>query len=133
MESEQAILQRLREAMHRREGVIIAYRAAGAERDHDFLLFPKSVFQRVPYTYASGWSAHRPRRTRMYRRQGVRSGQHREFRLHRILSVKDSRHPPTTSILQTRYDAGVCAMRLWACAWTCSRSLRGLLSRRQLS
>jgi hypothetical protein len=73
--------------MRDNEGVIIKYCAAGKDEEHAFLLFPKQILKSDYHTYVQGWSAHRP--TRFFLRgRSSPSGQIRQFRLDRILSLE---------------------------------------------
>jgi len=85
---EQSILESLNAAIRHSEGVIITYLAAGKDEEHAFLLFQTQILESGRYTYVQGWSAHRPTRTRLLRGRSSQSGQIRQFRLDRILSVE---------------------------------------------
>jgi len=84
----QSILENLNAAVRRNEGVIITYRAAGKDEERAFLLFPKQILESGRYTYVQGWSAHQPTRIRLWRGRASPSGQFRQFRIDRILSVE---------------------------------------------
>jgi len=86
--STQSILESLNAAIRRSEGVIITYLASGKDEDHAFLLFPKQILESDRHTYVQGWSAHQPTRIRLLRGRSSPSGQIRQFRLDRILSVE---------------------------------------------
>ena len=75
-------------AIRRNEGVIITYLAAGKDDEHAFLLFPKQIIESGRHTYVQGWSAHQPTRIRLLRGRSSPSGQVRQFRIDRILSVE---------------------------------------------
>ena len=83
-------LDRLSQALRDKEGVIITYVSSSDPKPHDFLLFPKRVFERDSFTYVEGWSAHRPSRVRLFR--GFHdSGKFRVFRVDRVLTVTERR------------------------------------------
>ena len=86
--STQSILENLDTAIRRNEGVIITYLAAEKDEDHAFLLFPKQILESGRHTYVQGWSTHQPTRIRLLRGRSSPSGQIRQFRLDRILSVE---------------------------------------------
>lgn len=86
--STQSILKNLDVAVRRNEGVIITYLAAEKDEEHAFLLFPKQILESGRHTYIQGWSAHQPTRIRLLRGRSWPSGQIRQFRLDRILSVE---------------------------------------------
>jgi len=86
--STQSILESLNAAIRRSEGVIITYLAAGKDEEHAFLLFPREILESGHHTYVQGWSAHQPTRIRLLRARFSPSGQIRQFRLDRILSVE---------------------------------------------
>lgn len=86
--SKQGILESLNVAIRCNEGVIIMYLAAKKDEEHAFLLFPKQILESNCHIYVQGWSAHQPTRIRLLRRHPSPSGQIRQFRLDRILSVE---------------------------------------------
>ena len=86
--SKKSILESLNAAIRRNEGVIITYLAAGKDEEHAFLLFPKQILESGRHTYVQGWSAHQPKRIRLFRGRCSPSGQIRQFRLDRILSIE---------------------------------------------
>jgi len=86
--SKKSILESLNAAIRRNEGVIIKYLAAGKDEGHAFLLFPKQILESSRHTYVQGWSAHQPKRIRLLRGRSSPSGQIRQFRLDRILSIE---------------------------------------------
>ena len=86
--SKESILESLKAALRRNEGVIVTYLAAGKDEEHAFLLFPKQILESGRHTYVQGWSAHQPTRIRLVRARSSPSGQTRKFRLDRILSVE---------------------------------------------
>lgn len=81
-------MENLDAAIRRNEGVIITYFAAGKGEEHAFLLFPKQILESGRHTYIQGWSAHQPTRIRLLRGRSWPSGQIRQFRLDKILSVE---------------------------------------------
>jgi hypothetical protein len=83
-----SIIEKLNVARRHNEGVIITYIAAGKDKEHAFLLFPKKIIEKAGYTYAQGWSAHQPMRIHLLRGRSQLSGQIRRFRIDRILSVE---------------------------------------------
>lgn len=79
-------LDHLSQALRDREGVIITYVSEGDPKPHDFLLFPRRIFEGKGFDYVEGWSVHRPRRIKLYR--GLRdTGKVRVFRVDRILAI----------------------------------------------
>jgi predicted DNA-binding transcriptional regulator YafY len=89
-------LDRLSQALRDKEGVIITYVSSSDPKPHDFLLFPKRVFERDGFTYVKGWSAHKPRRIMLFR--GFHdSGKLRVFRVDRVLAVTE-RQPHVYSL-----------------------------------
>ena len=58
------------------------------ERAKNLLLFPKQIIESGRHTYVQGWSAHQPTRIRLLRGRSSPSGQVRQFRIDRILSVE---------------------------------------------
>jgi hypothetical protein len=87
MESEQAILQRLRDAMHRREGVIIAYRPLPVPRR----ITTSCSSRRM--SFDAGRLVGASPETDSHVPKAGTVGSAPKFRLHRILSVRD-RPPP---------------------------------------
>lgn len=81
-------IDRIEQALRDKEGVIITYVSSSDPNPHDFLLFPKRVFERNGCAYVEGWSAHKPRRVMLFR--GFHdSGKFRVFRVDRVLAVTD--------------------------------------------
>lgn len=89
-------IERLEQALRNKKGVIITYVSSSDPNSHDFLLFPKRVYERNGCAYVEGWSAHKPRRIRLFR--GFHdSGKFRVFRVDRMLAVTE-RQPQVLSL-----------------------------------
>ncbi len=95
--SEEEILAKLRIAVNQKEGVIVIYRPYRRDREHAFLLFPRSIFERRGYTYVEGWSAHQPTSIVLWRGPFRPSGKRRLFRVDRMVAV-EPRKPAHSSI-----------------------------------
>jgi hypothetical protein len=78
----------LQDAVARQRSVVIEYQAGQAEQSHLFLLFPQRLVERRGRAYVEGWSTLRPTRIRPWRTFPGRPGQHRHFRLDRIMALE---------------------------------------------
>lgn len=86
-------VNRLKQALQERRGVVITYISAGDSRDHDFLLYPKRIFERDGHLYVEGWSAFQPKRIMLIRGSSKGSGKARVFRVDRLVAVGDKSGP----------------------------------------
>lgn len=82
---------RLGRALQDRKGTVITYVSGNDSVSHDFLFYPKRMFERNGYIYVKGWSAHQPRRIMLWRAPFRYSGKVRVFRVDRVLAVTDRR------------------------------------------
>jgi hypothetical protein len=86
LEMPSELVELLSQALSNKKGVIITYVSEGDPKPHDFLLFPKRIFERKGFDYVEGWSVHRPKRIKLYR--GLHdTGKVRVFRVDRVLAI----------------------------------------------